>query len=92
MKLCIYTLKFTDSLEQSSFADANWFSASQEVPCILWNLKVHYRIHKCPQKYLELTGNESFWILLNREQYKLHKSWVTQQVLLKFWLRKSIGK
>ena len=24
------------------------FSASQEIPCILWNMKVHYCTHKCP--------------------------------------------
>ena len=36
------------SLEQSPFLKANRFSASQEIPRILWNPKVHYRIQKCP--------------------------------------------
>jgi len=35
-------------MEQSPSWEANEFSASQEVPCILWNLKVHYRNHKYP--------------------------------------------
>jgi len=34
-------------MQQSPSWEANWFSASQEIPRILCNLKVHYHIHKC---------------------------------------------
>ena len=42
-----HTYLLTDYMEQSSSWSANRFSASQEIPRILWNPKVHYRIHKC---------------------------------------------
>ena len=38
--LCIITY----SMEQSPAWEANKFSASQEIPPILWNQKVHYRV------------------------------------------------
>ena len=41
---CFHT-SLTNSIEQSSW-EANMSSPSQEIPCILWNRKVHYRIEK----------------------------------------------
>jgi len=43
-----FTYLLTYSMEQSPSWETNRFSASQEIPCILWNPKVHYRTHKCP--------------------------------------------
>ena len=36
----------TYSMEQRPSWEANWLSASQEIPRVLWKPKVHYRIHK----------------------------------------------
>ena len=42
------TYSLTYSLEQSPSWEANRFSASHDIPRILWNPKVHYHSQKCP--------------------------------------------
>ena len=42
------TYLLTYSMVQSPSWEANWFAASQEIPRISRNLRVHYRTHKRP--------------------------------------------
>ena len=43
-----YTYLLTYSMVRSPSSEANWFAASQEIPRISRNPRVHYRIHKRP--------------------------------------------
>jgi len=54
----LLTYLLTYSMEQSPSWEANWFGASKEIPRILWNLKVHYRIHKSPSTVPNLSQPE----------------------------------
>jgi hypothetical protein len=53
--VCLLTYLPTYSMEQSPSWEANRFSATQEIPRILWKPKVHYRIHNCPPPVLTLS-------------------------------------
>ena len=46
-----FTYSLTHSTVQSSSWAANWYAASQEIPRILRNPKVHYRTHKRPPPF-----------------------------------------
>ena len=45
--IILLTFQVTHSMEQSPPWEGNRFSASQEIPYILWNLKIPYRVYKC---------------------------------------------
>ena len=43
----LLTYLLTYSIHHSPSSEAKRFASSQKIPRILWNPKVHYRIHKC---------------------------------------------
>jgi hypothetical protein len=51
-------------MEKSPSWEANRFSATQEIPRILWNLKVHYHVHKSRHLYLSLARSIHFMPLI----------------------------
>ena len=48
------TILHTYSMAQGPSGEANWFAASQEIPHISRNPKVHYRTHKRPPHFFIL--------------------------------------
>jgi len=47
--------RVTHSMELSPW-EAHLFSASQEIPCILWYPKLHYRVHYSRPQRVQITN------------------------------------
>jgi len=82
------------SMVQSPSWEANWFAASQEIPRISRNAKVHYRIHKRPPPVSILGQPNPVHIptshLLEIHSNNIHPSTTASTlVLLTLWRLKS---
>ena len=55
----ILTYLHTYSMQQSPSWEANWYSASQEIPRILWNPNIHYRVYNSSPPILTLNQSNT---------------------------------
>ena len=72
-------------MEQVPSWEANWFSASQEIPHISWNQKVHYRSHKCPPPVPIASQLDPFHTPIS------HFLKINLNIILHLWLRLPSG-
>jgi hypothetical protein len=68
-------------MEQSPSWEANQFSASQEIPDISWNPKVHYCIHTCPPPVPIVLFMDP-WISLEKSWYSILKEAMNVSLLV----------
>jgi hypothetical protein len=75
-KRLIYTVILTYllnySMEQSPSWEANRFTASQEIPRILWNPKVHYRTYKYPPPTVPILSHLALVHTTTSQFLKIH--------------------